>query len=145
MRCVLTTLTAAATLAVGALATAAGTAQAEPAKPTSLYAPSALVLTLSQGDQATAPVSRAVTLTCTPKASGSHPAPSAACAELRGVSGEFGQLVNAAPTGACTKEWKPQMVTVDGVWEGRRVSWTTTFGNGCEMRNALANGVALSF
>ena len=49
-------------------------------------------------------------------------------AELRSVDGAFAQLVDTSPDRVCTKEWQPVVVTVDGVWEGRRVAWSTTFG-----------------
>ncbi|NUS16153.1 MAG: protease inhibitor protein, partial [Streptomyces sp.] len=31
----------------------------------------------------------------------------------------------------CTKEYDPVVVTVDGVWQGRRVSYERTFANEC--------------
>ncbi|WP_425574978.1 subtilase-type protease inhibitor [Streptomyces durmitorensis] len=124
-----------------------GTAQAQPkAAAAGLYAPSSLVLAVGQGEEAdTAIMERAVTLNCLPKASGTHPTPSAACAELRAVDGQFAQLVGTSPGMACTKEWKPVVVAVDGVWQGRRVAWSQTFGNSCEMRAGLAGGAALAF
>lgn len=73
-------------LLFGGFATA--TAQAAPAKAESLYAPSALVLTVARGeDPLTATVERAVTLTCAPTAEGTHPDPAAACKELAEVRG----------------------------------------------------------
>ncbi|MEV2252925.1 subtilase-type protease inhibitor [Streptomyces sp. NPDC050147] len=124
-----------------------GTAQAQPKEAAAgLYAPSSLVLAVGQGEEAdTATMQRAVTLTCAPKASGSHPAPSAACAELRSVDGEFARLVSASPDAFCTKEWRPVVVTVDGVWQGRRVAWSTTFGNSCEMQASLTGSAAFAF
>ncbi|UNO44294.1 subtilase-type protease inhibitor [Streptomyces sp. MST-110588] len=131
-----------AAVVLGGLAT---TAQAQPVQPKSLYAPSALVLTVGRGgDTAEAStVQRAVTLTCTPSASGSHPDPSGACAELRGVGGEFAKVTEAPSDRACTKEWSPVVVTAQGVWEGRRVSYEHTFGNSC-MMNA-GKGVTFEF
>nr|WP_202122690.1 subtilase-type protease inhibitor [Streptomyces sp. BA2] len=124
-----------------------GTAQAQPkAAPAGLYAPSSLVLAVGQGEEAdTATMQRAVTLTCAPKASGTHPSPSNACAELRATAGEFDRLIGESPGMICTKEWKPVVVSVDGVWEGRRVTWSKTFGNSCEMRGSLSESAALSF
>lgn len=67
--------------------TLTGSALAAPAAPASLYAPSALVLTLGHGESATAvSPARAVTLTCAPGPSGSHPAAALACAELRAAA-----------------------------------------------------------
>ncbi|MFH8484387.1 subtilase-type protease inhibitor [Streptomyces longisporoflavus] len=125
----------------------AGTAQAQPkAAAASLYAPSSLVLAVGQGEEAdTAIMERAVTLTCAPKAAGTHPAASAACAELRAANGEFGNLVGATHDMICTKEWRPVVVSVDGVWQGKRVAWSTTFANSCEMRASLTGGAAFAF
>ncbi|MGW2422729.1 protease inhibitor [Streptomyces sp. NPDC001709] len=118
-----------------------GAAVAAPsAAPSSLYAPSALVLTTGHGnDAATATPERAVTLTCAPTASGTHPAAVQACAELRGTGGDFEAL---KPSGDvwCTKLYDPVVVTVQGVWQGKRVSYERTFGNTC-MRDATGGGV----
>ncbi|MFC7303955.1 subtilase-type protease inhibitor [Streptomyces monticola] len=143
-----------AAVAACLLATTAGTAQAgsapraeSPSPQTKgLYAPSDLVLSVGYGeDAATATVDRAVTLTCAPRAAGSHPAAEAACTEVRGVGGELAALVDTDPGTVCTKEWNPRVITVAGVWEGRTVSWSTTFGNPCELRAAVAGSAALAF
>ncbi|MEV6112708.1 subtilase-type protease inhibitor [Streptomyces sp. NPDC052109] len=118
-----------------------GAAVAAPgAAPSSLYAPSALVLTTGHGsDAATATPERAVTLNCAPTASGTHPAAAQACAELLGTGGDFSAL---KPSGDvwCTKLYDPVVVTVQGVWQGKRVSYERTFGNGC-MRDSVGGGV----
>ncbi|MFH9729953.1 protease inhibitor [Streptomyces sp. NPDC017260] len=114
----------------------AGTSLASPATaPASLYAPSALVLTMGHGESAaTAAPVRAVTLTCAPKAFGTHPDAVSACAELRGTGGDFDALT--ADSGVlCTREYAPVVVTVDGVWQGRHVSYERTFANEC-VKNA---------
>ncbi|MEU5891025.1 protease inhibitor [Streptomyces sp. NPDC047461] len=121
----------AATLALTATAVCGpltGTALAAPA---SLYAPSALVLTVGHGESAalTTPA-RAVTLTCAPTPSGSHPAAALACAELRGAGGDFDALTGRGDV-LCTKQYDPVVVTVDGVWQGKRVSYERTFANEC--------------
>jgi hypothetical protein len=82
----------AATLALTATAVCGpltGAALAAPAAaPASLYAPSALVLTIGHGDSAAAVTpQRAVTLSCAPTPSGTHPAAALACAELRAAGG----------------------------------------------------------
>ncbi|GAA3208015.1 subtilase-type protease inhibitor [Streptomyces sp. XM83C] len=118
---------------LGLAATAAGwpLAQAAQAAPASLYAPSALVLTVGHGEStATAAPARAVTLSCMPTATGTHPDPAGACAELRGVRGDL-MALEARSDVMCTKEYDPVVVTVDGVWEGKRVSYERTFANGC--------------
>ncbi|MEU2154605.1 subtilase-type protease inhibitor [Streptomyces sp. NPDC019396] len=140
-----TATTIGATVSIAALLLAAGAANAAPTSPTSLYAPSALVLAVGHGDDAaTVTVERAVTLSCAPTPTGSHPAPSAACAELNAVDGEFG-LIGSTPTTPCTRQWDPVTVTAAGVWKGKQVSWSTTYGNSCEMRARLADSAVFSF
>ncbi|MFF7970046.1 protease inhibitor [Streptomyces sp. NPDC007905] len=118
-----------------------GAATAAPdAAPSSLYAPSALVLTTGHGDNAaTATPERAVTLNCAPTASGTHPAAAQACAELRGVGGDF-EALKARDDVWCTKLYDPVVVTVQGVWQGKRVSYERTFGNSC-VKDALNSSV----
>ncbi|MFI0508791.1 hypothetical protein RKD19_000876 [Streptomyces canus] len=108
-----------------------GAALAEPATASGLYAPSALVLTLGHGESAAAVTpERAVTLTCAPTSSGTHPAAPAACAELRAAAGDFDAL-GAGADAMCTREYAPVVVTVEGVWRGKRVSYERTFANEC--------------
>ncbi|GGW46063.1 subtilase-type protease inhibitor [Streptomyces lucensis JCM 4490] len=118
-----------------------GAAVAAPdAAPSSLYAPSALVLTTGHGNEAaTATAERAVTLSCAPTASGTHPAAAQACAELRGVGGDFDAL-KAQSDVMCTKIYDPVVVTVQGVWQGKRVSYERTFANSC-LKEAVTGGV----
>lgn len=133
----------AATLALTATAVCGpltGAALAAPATaPASLYAPSALVLTIAHGESAaTATPQRAVTLNCAPTPSGTHPAPALACAELRAAGG----LDALAPGDdvLCTKQYDPVVVTADGVWQGKRVSYEHTFANQC-VKDAYGTGV----
>lgn len=138
MRYSINVLGAAAALAIGCVTVlGGGVAHADSAKAESLYAPSALVLTVGKGtDAATAGIQRAVVLSCAPRAGGSHPAAEQACAEVRSVDGQFQQLVAAdAPGAMCTKIWDPVVVTADGVWQGQRVSWQHTFANPCTLSN----------
>ncbi|MET9494386.1 subtilase-type protease inhibitor [Streptomyces sp. NPDC006552] len=103
---------------------------------TSLYAPSALVLTVAHGDSAaTAAPERAATLTCAPKPSGSHPAAELACAQLRLVDGDFDRLPAEADA-VCTHKYDPVTVTAQGVWRGTRVAYERTFANECVKRAA---------
>ncbi|WP_369251491.1 protease inhibitor [Streptomyces sp. R41] len=123
------TLTLTATAVCGPMV---GSAHAAPSLgPSGLYAPSALVLTTGHGNSAaTVTPERAVTLNCAPTASGTHPAAGLACAELRGAGGDFDALT--VRDGAfCTKQFDPVVVTVDGVWQGKRVSYERTFANEC--------------
>lgn len=119
---------------LGGLAPAAfAAAEAASAADTRLYAPSALVLTVGQGETAaTATPLRAVTLTCTPAAGGTHPSPQAACDALWAVQGEFSAL-RGDQQRACIKIYDPVVVTAQGVWEGQRVDFERTFGNSCVM------------
>ena len=121
-----------------------GAAVAAPgAAPSSLYAPSALVLTTGHGsDAVTATPERAVTLSCAPGATGTHPDPAAACAELRDAGGDPSAL-KARGDIWCTKLYDPVVVTVQGIWQGKRVSYEHTFGNTC-MRD-VAGGSLFAF
>ncbi|WP_329216411.1 subtilase-type protease inhibitor [Streptomyces microflavus] len=135
---------AASTLVLGGLA--ATSAHAAPAKAESLYAPSALVLTVAQGeDPLTATVQRAVTLTCAPSAEGTHPAPEAACKELDSVGGQFTQLARTSPDRMCTRQWNPVVITAHGVWHGKRVTFSTTYGNACELAGSMNDSAVYSF
>ncbi|MBO7941328.1 MULTISPECIES: protease inhibitor [Streptomyces] len=117
-----------------------GSALAAPAAaPASLYAPSALVLTMGHGESAaTVNAARAVTLNCAPGASGTHPAPALACAELRAAGGDLELLAGSTSGRVCTKQYDPVVVTVDGVWQGKRVSFERTFANEC-VKNAAVS------
>ncbi|MEV8536379.1 subtilase-type protease inhibitor [Streptomyces sp. NPDC051211] len=125
-----------------ALAGATGLAQAQP---TSLYAPSAVVLAVAQGeDEAT--VVRASTLSCAPTAQGTHPDPDAACAALAATAGTLDALLAAPdPNRACPMHYDPVTVTVDGVWQGSRISWKHTFSNACAMSATLNGNAAFAF
>ncbi|MEV8478214.1 subtilase-type protease inhibitor [Streptomyces sp. NPDC051173] len=114
---------------------AAPAAQAQSLFPTSLFAPSSLVLTIGQGeDRDSSGVQRAVTLTCMPKATGTHPDVKGACEQLRAVDGDFDKTVALKADTFCTKEWNPIVVTAEGVWQGKRVSYEHTFANPCMKR-----------
>ncbi|MEV5849461.1 subtilase-type protease inhibitor [Streptomyces sp. NPDC048179] len=135
-----TTARWAATLGLTAAAVCGPLTGAAVATPSSLYAPSALVLTTGHGSEAaTATPERAVTLTCAPGASGTHPAAAQACAELRGAGGDFDALAPRTDVW-CTKLYDPVVVTVEGVWQGKRVSYEHTFGNQC-MRDSYGASV----
>ncbi|MDQ1007569.1 hypothetical protein QFZ82_002054 [Streptomyces sp. V4I23] len=134
-----------ATTALGiAVAPGTGSAGAAQTGTQSLYAPSALVLTVTAGDDAlNGSVLRAVTLTCTPRAGGTHPAAGTACAELRAGGARFESVVAADSGVMCTKQWDPVTVTADGVWDGRRIAFTHTFANSCFKEGA--DGVVFAF
>lgn len=128
------TLTLTATAVCGPL-TGSALASSEGAAP-QLYAPSALVLTVGHGESAaTAAPERAVTLSCAPPPSGTHPSLAEACAELRAARGDFDALSDRGEA-LCTKEYDPVTVTADGVWQGRRVTHERTFSNECVMNSS---------
>ncbi|MET8508782.1 subtilase-type protease inhibitor [Streptomyces sp. NPDC004787] len=98
---------------------------------------SSLVLTARYGDtysalsaDATAAPFSEVTLSCSPHASGTHPNAKEACTELRRVNGDLDAL-QPEPGVMCPMYFDPITVTVNGVWEGRTVSYERTFGNAC--------------
>ncbi|TXS35594.1 plasminostreptin [Streptomyces sp. uw30] len=97
--------------------------------------PSALVFTTGHGEQAvTTTPERAVTLNCAYTTSGTHPDPRQACAELDRVNGDLGRLATLRGNDAgrpCTKEYRPVVVTIQGVWRGMRVNYEHTFANSC--------------
>ncbi|WTB87158.1 subtilase-type protease inhibitor [Streptomyces cellulosae] len=108
--------------------------------PSALYAPSALVLTVGKGVSATtATPERAVTLTCAPGPSGTHPAAGSACADLGAVGGDLSALTRTGDA-LCPMIYDPVVITVDGVWQGKRVSYERVFSNDCEM-NAHGSSV----
>ncbi|MFF0200745.1 subtilase-type protease inhibitor [Streptomyces sp. NPDC005017] len=129
-------------LTAGALAgPLTGAGQASPGSaPASLYAPSALVLTVGHGETALGVTpERAVTLTCAPTASGTHPAAAPACSDLRAAGGDLSALRSIEGV-MCTRQWDPVVITVDGVWQGKRVSYERTFANDC-VKASYGSGV----
>ncbi|MCX5276522.1 subtilase-type protease inhibitor [Streptomyces virginiae] len=136
-----------ATVSAAALLCLAGTAGLAEASPTSLYAPSAMVFTVTQGDDAaTGTVLRAVVLSCAYTAEGTHPDPRAACDALNETGGEFDRLLAAPNPGrVCPRHYDPVTVTADGVWHGERVSWKHTFSNGCVMSATLNDNALYAF
>lgn len=103
--------------------------------PASPYAPSALVLTTGHGERAaTTTPERAVTLNCAYTTSGTHPDPRRACTDLDRVNGDLDRLATLRSGESeryCTKEYRPVVVTIQGVWRGTRVNYEHTFPNAC--------------
>ncbi|GHB50971.1 subtilase-type protease inhibitor [Streptomyces cirratus] len=128
-----------AAVSAAALLTVAGATGIAEAKPASLYAPSAVVLAVGQGENGVTVV-RAATLSCAPTAQGTHPDPKAACTALAATAGSLDTLL-AAPDRhrVCPMHYDPVTVTADGVWQGSRISWKHTFANACAM-SATFNG-----
>ncbi|HET6355532.1 subtilase-type protease inhibitor [Streptomyces sp.] len=159
MRYIRNTVAAVATASALVLTGTAATGAAQAAQPTqrtqptqqpaqakSLYAPSALVLTIGMGETAeTATVSRAVTLTCAPRPDGTHPAAAAACTELFIVDGQFSALGEKTSHKMCTRQWNPVVISAQGVWQGKRVDWSAMYGNPCEMEGSMGDGSVFNF
>ncbi|WP_371666749.1 subtilase-type protease inhibitor [Streptomyces sp. NBC_00289] len=137
-------LTALAT-AVLAAAGLTATAPSAHAGPGSLYAPSALVLTTARGEGFETAIQRAVTLSCTPRPTGTHPSPAPACRELRQTAGHLSTLISPAGGQPCTKIYAPVTIGVDGVWQGQRISWQHTFANPCEKEAATSGNTVFAF
>ncbi|MFJ3520355.1 subtilase-type protease inhibitor [Streptomyces sp. NPDC090131] len=133
-----------AAVSAAALLCLAGATGVAEASPESLHAPSAMVFTVIQGDNAaTGTVLRATVLSCAYTAEGTHPAPRAACDALNATGGDFNRLLAAPSAGrACPRHYAPVTVTADGVWRGGHVAWKHTFSNACTM-SARLNGNAV--
>ncbi|MFF5446374.1 subtilase-type protease inhibitor [Streptomyces sp. NPDC012888] len=134
-----------AAVSAAALLTLVGSAGAAQAQPAGLYAPSAVVLAVSPGEDPAA-VSRAVVLSCAPTARGTHPAPEEACADLAATAGTLDALLASPdPDRACPMHYDPVTVTAEGVWQGGRISWKHTFSNACAMSATLNGNAVFAF
>ncbi|WP_237296558.1 subtilase-type protease inhibitor [Streptomyces sp. 3211] len=135
-----------AAASAAALVCLAGTTGIAAAQPSSLYAPSALVFTVAQGDDAASTVLRASTLSCAPTALGTHPDPQTACSALNATGGALDRLLAAPnPDRVCPMHYAPVTVTADGVWKGSRVAWKHTFSNACAMSATLNGNAVFAF
>lgn len=114
-------------LAASAALVAAGSSPATAVGTRSLYSPSTLVLTIANGDQPE-PVQRAVMLRCMP-VGGDHPAPQEACDALAQADANLAGFTSNGQF--CTREYRPVTVTLRGVWRGKFVDSTATYGNTC--------------
>ena len=82
----------------------------------------------------------AVTLRCDPPG-GAHPKRTVACRTLRAVGGRPAQIKPAATV--CTMIYAPITAQITGKWRGKKMSWSKTYGNPCEMTRAT--GVLFRF
>jgi Subtilisin inhibitor-like len=82
----------------------------------------------------------AVTLRCDPPG-GAHPRPAAACRTLRTVDGHPARLKPARTM--CTMIYAPITAQITGRWRGKKINWSKTYGNTCEMTRAT--GVLFRF
>ncbi|WP_326829048.1 subtilase-type protease inhibitor [Streptosporangium sp. NBC_01810] len=101
----------------------------------------ALVLTASQGP-VILPPARAVVLQCSPIGGGTHPNAREACTALEPANGDVRKL-KPSPGSLCPLNYEPVTVSAVGVWNSRFTMSSRTFGNSCQMHNAL--GVVGSF
>lgn len=61
-----------------------------------------------------------------------HPAAAQACEELRAAGGDISRIPPKADA-LCTMIYAPVTASAQGVWDGRRVTYTHTFANSCAM------------
>ncbi|RCG27249.1 hypothetical protein DQ384_26390 [Sphaerisporangium album] len=131
----------AATAVLGQTAADAGSAAGDPppkdptatsGAPGAVSSPRSLVLVIHEGRDA----STSVVLRCAPQQGGTHPRTAEACALLGTVGGDLRKLKAQVGT-ACPAMYEPLTVTASGVWDGRMVMTSRTFGNKCEMRSTL--------
>jgi hypothetical protein len=93
--------------------------------------PKATKLTL--GYMAEAGYAAAVVLYCDP-ADGPHPNRVKACNMLKKVHGKPANLKPAHTM--CMMLYAPITAQITGTWKGKKVSWSKTYGNVCEMKRA---------
>jgi hypothetical protein len=105
-------------------------------KPNTLATGTDLTLTY----MAEAGYAAAVKLQCDPPA-GAHPKAAEACTTLKKVRGRPGQLTPARTM--CTMIYAPITAGITGTWRGKKIDWSRTYGNSCEMNRA--NGVLFLF
>ena len=75
----------------------------------------------------------AVSLTCNP-VGGAHPKAAKACAALKKTGGKPAKLKPAKTM--CTLEYAPITARIDGTWKGRKMRWSKTFPNACDLTRA---------
>jgi hypothetical protein len=95
-------------------------------------------LTLSY--MAEAGYAAAVKLRCDP-IGGAHPKPIQACDTLKKVGGDPDRLRPARIM--CMLIYAPVTAEITGTWKGRKIDWSKTYGNSCEM--SRATGVLFRF
>lgn len=114
-------------LTVGLVCLPSPASAAPNSEPAANSKPTALVLTIAQGENPS-PASRAVVLGCAP-VRGTHPAARQACDQLTSVSGDVSALSEDA--GICTLIYDPVTVTLRGVWQGEQKNFRATYPNSC--------------
>jgi hypothetical protein len=136
----LATLTLAALMLAAVTASAAGVTPAAATPPRAGATATKAKTKLTLGVTAEAGWARAVLLLCSPPGGG-HPKPAKACAALKAARGKPAKLTPTAVM--CTLQYAPVTASVTGTWKGRKVTWSRTFGNECEL--VRATGVVFRF
>jgi hypothetical protein len=131
---------AATALSPAVPAAAATTGPAAAPRPGAVAAPHARRTALTLSYMADSGYATAVKLRCDP-AGGAHPAPTAACDELRLVGGRPDRLRPARMM--CMLIYAPITAAITGTWKGQSIRWSQTYGNTCEM--SRATGVLFRF
>lgn len=114
--------------AVSMTALCAAPVQAAPVAPTGTSMLLS-VYTLNDGSGAPSTKLDAWYLDCFPPA-GTHPDYKKACKVLAKVDGWIEAIERDGR--ACTKEYKPVTLRVEGTWKGRELYWSNYYGNRCE-------------
>ena len=135
-----TIIAASAVVAATALSPAAPAAAgaAQQAKRTELTLSYRTELTLSY--TAEAGYAAAVKLRCHPDG-GAHPTPAQACHTLANVAGRPDRLRPRRMM--CMLIYAPVTARIAGTWKGKRIDWSKSYGNSCEMTRAT--GVLFRF
>jgi hypothetical protein len=131
---------AATALSPAVPAAAATTGPAAAPRAGAVAAPHARRTALTLSYMADAGYATAVKLRCDP-VGGAHPAPTEACDELKRVGGRPDLLRPARMM--CMLIYAPITATITGTWQDRRIRWSQTYGNTCEM--SRATGVLFRF
>jgi Subtilisin inhibitor-like len=92
-------------------------------------------LTIHEGTSSVGDVLEQVDLMCGPEG-GPHPKRAEACEALKSVDGDLHLLPGR--DGACTRIYQPVTAVAAGLWKGSRMGFERSFGNRCELANALA-------
>ncbi|MFF4349635.1 SSI family serine proteinase inhibitor [Streptomyces sp. NPDC001530] len=88
-----------------------------------------LYLTVTRGDVRSGDT-RGTLLLCDPPQG--HPHAAQFCEELRAVKGDISRIPPRADV-LCPLVYAPVTASAQGVWDGRRVTYTHTFSNSCVM------------
>jgi hypothetical protein len=125
----------------GALLAAAALLTATPAQaaPRPVATGNWLYLTVTQGDARSRDI-RGTLLSCNPPQGHAHAV--RACAELATARGDIGRIPHSNTF--CPMIYAPVTVSARGQWNGRKVDYSSTFSNACELAAKTGSVFALS-